>query len=133
MRNQEPICGAGVDELARLAVVRVTADVFGDKVGIGAGFPLDDKRSFGDSFAPPSRKPKLCEHATEGPNRFRSPATKGTGYKDYSPDREIRLAPVGKPRPAVAENTTSAGSGPSCTLRTGMTSENPVGSPSLTE
>ena len=53
MRNQEPICGAGVDQLARLAVARVTADVFGEKVGNGAGFPLDDKRSFGDSIAPP--------------------------------------------------------------------------------
>ena len=32
----KPICGAGVAELARLAAVRVIADVFGEKVGMGA-------------------------------------------------------------------------------------------------
>jgi hypothetical protein len=35
--------GGSGDELARLAVVRVVPDVFGEKVGMGAGFPLDEK------------------------------------------------------------------------------------------
>ena len=50
------------------------------------------------------------------------------GVITYIFDQQI--APAAKPKPAVAENTTSPGSGPSCTLRAGITSENPVEPPS---
>ena len=47
----KPISTAGVDDLARPAVVRVIANVFDKQVGVGADFPLDDKRRFGDRIA----------------------------------------------------------------------------------
>jgi hypothetical protein len=38
--------GAGVNDLARPAVVRVIANVFDEQVCVGANFPLYDKRRF---------------------------------------------------------------------------------------
>ena len=64
----KPIGGAGVDDLARPAVVRVIANVFDEQVCVGANFPLYDKRRFGDRIALRlTRKPELREHATEAP------------------------------------------------------------------
>ena len=63
----KPIGAAGVDDLAWPAVVRVIANVFDKKIGVGADFPLYDKRRFGDRIALLVRQPELCEHATEAP------------------------------------------------------------------
>ena len=54
-------------------MVWVIADVFDEKVGMGADFPLYDKRHFGDSIALLARKPNLCEHATEAPTASNLP------------------------------------------------------------
>ena len=50
------------------AVVRVIANVFDKQIGVGADFPLYDKRRFGDRIALRlTRKPELCEHTAEAP------------------------------------------------------------------
>src|ERR1700719_3974727 len=68
LRSGKPIGTAGVDDLAWPAVVRVIAHVFDKQIGVGADFPLDDKRRFGDRIALRlTREPELCEHATETP------------------------------------------------------------------
>ena len=51
LSTRKPIGGAGVDELARRVVVRVIANVFDKQIGVGADFPLYDKRRFGDRIA----------------------------------------------------------------------------------
>lgn len=68
LSSGKPISTAGVDDLARPAVVRVIANVFDKQVGVGADFPLDDKRRFGDRIALRlTGEPELCEHTTETP------------------------------------------------------------------
>ena len=66
--SSKPIGTAGVDDLARSAVVRIIANVFDEEVGVGANFSLYDKRRFGDRIALRlTREPELCEHTTEAP------------------------------------------------------------------
>src|SRR6266851_9200921 len=68
LSSGKPIGTAGVDDLARPAVVRIIANVFDEEVGVGPNFPLHDKRRFGDRIALRLvQKPELCEHATEAP------------------------------------------------------------------
>ena len=68
LSSGKPIGTTGVDDLARSAVVRIIANVFDEKVGVGPNFPLYDKRRFGDRIALRlTRKPELCEHTTETP------------------------------------------------------------------
>jgi hypothetical protein len=68
LSSGKPIGTAGVDDLARHAVVRVIANVFDEQVGVGANFALYDKRRFGDRIALQlTREPELCEHTTEAP------------------------------------------------------------------
>src|SRR5256885_1237023 len=68
LSSDKPIGSAGVDDLARLAVVRVIANVFDEEVSVGANLPLYDRRRFGDRIALRlTRPPKLCEHTTETP------------------------------------------------------------------
>ena len=40
MLGTQPIGSAGVDDLARLGVVRVIANVFDEEVSVGANLPL---------------------------------------------------------------------------------------------
>src|SRR5580700_3509921 len=63
----KPIGPTGVDDLARSAVVRVIANIFDKQVRVGTDVPFHDKRRFGDRIALLTRKPELCEHATEAP------------------------------------------------------------------
>ena len=50
------------------AVVRVIANVFDKQIGVGADFPLYDKRRFGDRIALRlTRERELCENTTETP------------------------------------------------------------------
>jgi hypothetical protein len=51
LSSGKPIGTASVDDLARPAVVWVIANVFDEQVGVGANFPLYDKRRFGDRIA----------------------------------------------------------------------------------
>ena len=67
LRGSKSICTAGVDELARRAVVRVIANILHKQIGVSANFPLHDKRRVGDRVALLTRKPELREHATEAP------------------------------------------------------------------
>src|ERR1700730_15804792 len=68
LSSGKPIGTAGVDDLARSAVVRIIANVFDEQVGVGANFSLYDKRRFGDRIVLHlTRKPELCEHSTEAP------------------------------------------------------------------
>ena len=46
LSSGKPIGTTGVDDLARSAVVRIIANVFDEKVGVGPNFPLYDKRSY---------------------------------------------------------------------------------------
>jgi hypothetical protein len=43
------------------------ADVLDKQIGVGADFPLHDKRRFGDRIALLTREQELCKHATEAP------------------------------------------------------------------
>ncbi len=68
LSSGKPIGTAGVDNLARSAVVRIITNVFDKEVGVGPNFSLYDKRRFGDRIALRlTREPKLCEHTTETP------------------------------------------------------------------
>jgi hypothetical protein len=68
LSSGKPIGTAGVDDLARSAVVRIIANVFDEQVGVDANFSLYDKRRFGDRIVLRlTRKPELCEHSTEAP------------------------------------------------------------------
>jgi hypothetical protein len=46
LSSGKPIGTAGVDDLARPAVVRVIANVFDEQVGVGANFPLYDNGDY---------------------------------------------------------------------------------------
>src|SRR6266481_1331046 len=68
LSSGKPIGTAGVDNLARSAVVRIITNVFDKEVSVGANFALYDKRRFGDRIALRlTREPELCEHTTEAP------------------------------------------------------------------
>ena len=51
LSSGKPIGTVVVDDLARPAVIRVIANVFDEQIGVGAKFPLYDKRRFGDRIA----------------------------------------------------------------------------------